>query len=71
MSTVLDQQFEPKTFTVTRSQVGYAHKSIWGTFTGHITPDDVAAEFFRPYIGGRDIQIDRKAKTFFAIVHTS
>lgn len=63
-------QQEPKAFTVTRTDYSYAHKKVFGTFTGHVTERDVAAEFYHPYFGGRDAQVNAQSKTFSVVVHT-
>lgn len=63
------QKEEAKTFTVTRCEHGCAHKKLWGTFTGPVTAQDVADEFYDPYFGGRDAQVDHVSKTFYVVMH--
>lgn len=43
-----------KSFTVEHTEHGYNHDRLSGTYTGDVTAEDVAKEFYHWYTGGRD-----------------
>jgi hypothetical protein len=42
------------TFTVERSEPGYNHVCLHGTYTGPATVEDVKKRFYHEYFGGRE-----------------
>lgn len=45
---------EPVEFTVTARMGGYAHVTLYGTYTGPATVEDVRKRFYHDFFGGRD-----------------
>lgn len=55
-------------FTVSQRLGGYAHVTLYGTYTGPASVKDVEQRFYHPYFGGREAWV--KDGQWGCVVHT-